>query len=103
MSPYFTPEEREALILAYAARPTHCRHYSYEPSSDGTLVGNDGGPTCAVGIDLSAPGASKCCWSEPEGACPKREEETGAERLAFAEKIISSRERAAKIMPLLGR
>lgn len=56
----------------------HCRHYSY-----------DGGPRCAVGIDLSAPGAGKKCWPiHPDSVveeCDKRAEYTDEERAAYKE------------------
>ena len=55
-----------------------CRHYSYER-------GLEGGPRCALAIDLSAPGASRPCWasSKGESTCAKREEHTDAEKQAW--------------------
>ena len=55
-----------------------CRHYSYER-------GLEGGPRCALSIDLSAPGAALPCWasSKGESTCPKREEHTDAEKQAW--------------------
>lgn len=54
----------------------HCRHYSYEG-------GFSGGPRCAAGIDLSAPGAGKPCMPEPKSECSTRVEYTEAERAAW--------------------
>ena len=51
----------------------HCRHYNYER-------GLDGGPRCAVGLDLSAPGAAKCCWPDPKIVCASRENWTDEEK-----------------------
>ena len=60
----------------------HCRHYSYER-------GFSGGPHCAKGVDLSAPGSEAPCMPDPEtwrtytGPCPQREDYTDAERAAW--------------------
>lgn len=56
----------------------HCRHYSYELESRG--------PRCALGIDLSAPGASFVCMPGKEGTrqpCPKRENWTDEEKATW--------------------
>jgi hypothetical protein len=61
----------------------HCRHYDYRHTGlEGMRTGDHGGPHCGVGIDLSGPGASKCCWPDPTAPCPKREEWTEQERAA---------------------
>lgn len=54
----------------------HCRHYSYD------VRRNENRCVCAVGCDLSAPGAAKKCMPElsRKGWCPKREEYTEEER-----------------------
>lgn len=57
----------------------HCRHYNYER-------GLDGGPRCALGIDLSAPGAAFVCMPGKEKtrqACPKREDWTDEEKATW--------------------
>lgn len=54
----------------------HCRHYSYERAQE--LL--DGGPGCAVGIDLSGPGASRRCWPNPDTPCASRENWTDEEK-----------------------
>lgn len=56
----------------------HCRHYSYAHDK------LHGGPTCALGIDLSAPGSALRCMPAPKVPCDKREEYTDAERRAWA-------------------
>lgn len=55
----------------------HCRHYSYDLGLSGK------GPQCAVGVDLSEPGSSCKCWSDPEASCAKREEYTDEERAVW--------------------
>lgn len=70
----------------------HCRHYSYERGKNYL----DGGPRCAVGIDLSAPGASFVCMpdkAETRCPCPKREEYTEAEREAWQRSVADGMER----------
>lgn len=57
----------------------HCRHYSYRHGN----VMADRGPQCAVGVDLSAPGASTACWPEPQSQCARRQEYTAEERAAW--------------------
>lgn len=57
----------------------HCRHYSYSRLE---------GPTCALGFDLSGPGASMKCWPDTPlrsrtAVCRSREEYTKAEREAW--------------------
>lgn len=55
----------------------HCRHYSYEFGLRGR------GPMCAVGCDMSAPGAALPCMpagSQRGAICERREEWTDAER-----------------------
>lgn len=54
----------------------HCRHYSYER-------GLQGGPRCALGLDLTAPGATRCCWPNPEMVCASRENWNDQEKAAW--------------------
>lgn len=54
----------------------HCRHYSYDRKGWPEV----GGPTCALGLDLSAPAASNACMPTPELTCAKREDWTAQER-----------------------
>lgn len=63
----------------------HCRHYSHER-------GMNGKPKCAVGVDLSAPGAWKTCMPPPHDPCEKREEWTADERAA----VLAKREASDK-------
>ena len=56
----------------------HCRHYSYSP-------GLSGGPCCAAGVDMSAPGSPAPCMPEPKVSCDKRENFTDAERATWKE------------------
>ncbi len=58
----------------------HCRHYSFERSAKW----EDSGPRCAIGVDLSKPGACGMCMPERRGECMRREEYTEAERLAWS-------------------
>ncbi len=68
----------------------HCRHYSYRNTGlAGYQRGDPGGPECARGVDLSAPGAGRCCWPEPKAACEKREEYTDDERAAWKAHVAS--------------
>ena len=56
----------------------HCRHYHYVRG-----FGPEHGPSCSLGIDLSAPGASFACMpdkQETRQPCPKREDYTEEER-----------------------
>lgn len=77
------------------AIPAHasdsCRHYD-------DLPGLEGGPRCAIGVDLSAPGASRPCWASSKGSglCEKREEHTDDEKQAWDEA------RTAGMLRLLG-
>lgn len=72
-----------------SSRPTHannhCRHYSYRNTGlTGFQSGDHGGPRCAVGIDLSDPGAALKCMPKPTGdGCDWREEFTDDERAAW--------------------
>ena len=93
-----TQEERAALVDYWAQKPRHCRHYSYDRSNLSMVTR---GPKCAAGIDLSAPGASKCCWPEPRGTCSKREGYTQEERRAKAEEQVAGLERTAKALTLI--
>lgn len=52
----------------------HCRHYRY-----------NNGPTCSVGVDLSAGGSALKCLPNPNGSCPKREEYTTKEHAEWKE------------------
>lgn len=59
----------------------HCRHYDY-------VLGLEGGPTCAIGIDLTKPGSSRVCMplkAAEEIRCKGREDYTEAERGAWRE------------------
>lgn len=58
----------------------HCRHYSYVLP----VTRKDSGPHCAVGIDLSEPGATKRCMPDSDCPCHAREDYTQAERDAWA-------------------
>lgn len=76
-------EERNSIMTDFGTPPPiareHCRHYNYER-------GLEGGPRCAVGIDLSVPGASFVCMPGKEGTrlpCPKRENWTAEEKAAW--------------------
>lgn len=58
----------------------HCRHYDYKMA-----LGDDRGPCCARGLDLSSPGAANVCMPKavgvvPEKVCLQREEYTATER-----------------------
>lgn len=55
----------------------HCRHYSYPLP----ITCDHPGPQCAVGLDISAPGAANPCMPNGTG-CAKREDWTAAERVA---------------------
>lgn len=57
----------------------HCRHYSYERGK--TFL--DGGPRCALGIDLSAIGAPRSCLPNPATVCPSRENWTDEEKATW--------------------
>ena len=76
-------------LLERPLRATHhCRHYSYRNTGlAGLRSGDPGGPQCALGVDLSAPRASKPCmppgtfpFQEGDRPCPLRENFTDAER-----------------------
>jgi hypothetical protein len=80
----------------------HCRHYSYKRPF--TLP--DSGPCCALGIDLSAPGASFVCMPEKgkiAQACQRREEYTDAERAAWQAAVAASAQRLGKAVQALPR
>lgn len=70
----------------------HCRHYDYVITAP-----MKGGPVCAIGVDLSAPAATKPCMPGGTG-CAKREEFTDAERAAWDAYRAHRLEAAAKIM-----
>lgn len=74
----------------------HCRHYSYEG-------GMKGGPRCAAGVDMTAPGSTRPCMplDGKAPACDKREEFTQPEREAWAAYRADSMIRMSKIMPLV--
>lgn len=59
----------------------HCRHYSYS----GGVATDGGGPKCASGVNLSAPGAARVCMPDAKEAvaCDLREEFLPAEREAW--------------------
>lgn len=63
----------------------HCRHYSHES-------GLSGKPRCAVGVDLSAPGAWNPCMPPPHDPCERRQEWTDDERAA----VLAKRDASAK-------
>jgi predicted RNA-binding Zn-ribbon protein involved in translation (DUF1610 family) len=87
----------------------HCRHYSYRNTGlAGLRSGDHGGPQCALGIDLSAPGASKACM--PAGTfpalphdqqCASRADYTAAERAEWKRWTDSRLERMRTIMPMI--
>lgn len=75
----------------------HCRHYSY-------VGGMQGGPRCARGADLNAPGAAQPCMpaankaGKPFPFCGLREEYTDAERETWMRWYERRMEAQAKIM-----
>lgn len=96
-----TEEEREALITLIAAQPAHCRHYSYRRDMEGLGI-MDCGPHCAIGVPLVLPGASKCCWPNPEPPlCAKREEVPEAERRSKAAFTIDRMRRTALVLEVI--
>lgn len=75
----------------------HCRYYSYN------LQGVRG-PSCAKGIDLSAPGAANVCMPRglnAKGFCQARQEYSAQERDDWKKWQASVLERLAQIMPLI--
>ena len=66
-----------------------CRHYGYD---------NGSGPACALGLDLTAPGASRRCWSD-DRTCPSRADYTDEERAAWKTWLGS---RLARLRAALG-
>lgn len=68
----------------------HCRHYSYETGIQGR------GAMCALGIDLSSPGAWYACSPDPKGECAKRENYTDEERASWKVWLDASIERLGK-------
>lgn len=80
---------------------SHCRHYSYNRDP-----GRDPGPTCALGVDLTGPGASRSCWpvDTSTGAgvgCDRREEYTDDERAAWQVYADARVARMRLIVPLI--
>ena len=78
----------------------HCRHYSYMRDR------LDRGPTCALGLDLTGPGASRKCWpvDTSTGAgcgCDRREEYTEAERAAWGDYVAARTARMVLILPAI--
>jgi len=68
----------------------HCRHYSYDTRRA------PGGARCAVGCDLTKPGAIRACLPNlKDSPCSKREEYTSEERDAAVERSNQSVERFA--------
>lgn len=68
----------------------HCRHYSYELGFRGR------GPMCAVGCDMTAPGASLPCMppgSQHGATCGRREDWTDEERASWQDWSDHHRER----------
>lgn len=63
----------------------NCRHYSYNLGGRGSA--------CALGIDLSTPGASNPCWGDADGGCNLREDYTAEERAAWREWVDGSIDR----------
>ncbi len=88
MTPDFTPPLRAT---------GHCRHYSYK---HGDLM-SDRGPQCAVGCDLSAPGASRACWPSHEAECASRQEYTDEERAAWRVWMRKSMDRLSRAIDAL--
>jgi hypothetical protein len=61
----------------------HCRHYSYS----GSILTDGGGPKCARGMNLSAPGSASTCMPDTANVtpCPSREEYTENERAGWTD------------------
>lgn len=72
----------------------HCRHYSYE-------TGLEGGPRCAVDVDLSAPGACLACMPDPKRDCALREDWTAEDRATWESYATASRLRMIAAMAAL--
>lgn len=87
----------------------HCRHYSYRNTGlSGRQRGDMGGPQCALGIDLSAPRASKACMpagtfpvQDGDMPCASRADYTEAERAEWKRWADASLERMRIIMPMI--
>ncbi|WP_321336501.1 hypothetical protein [Breoghania sp.] len=58
----------------------HCRHYDYK----NTPGSGDYGPSCALGFDLTAPGAWRRCAPDPDIGCASRSDYTDEERAAWS-------------------
>lgn len=77
----------------------HCRHYKFRMTAP-----MQGGPVCAIGVDLNPPGAARCCMPEParDGfSCAQREEYTETERQAWEAYRMHRMEAQAQIMVLI--
>jgi hypothetical protein len=69
------------------------------------MRGDFGGPTCAAGVDLSSPGASRMCWPDPDRPCSAdtREEFTEAERAEWEAYAARSMQRTGVVMQAIPR
>lgn len=87
----------------------HCRHYNYRNMGlAGLRSGDPGGPQCALGINLSAPAASKACMpagtfpvQDGDTACASRADYTDAERAEWKAWTDALLERMRLIMPAI--
>ena len=79
----------------------HCRHYSYSMEA---FRRGDGGPQCAVGCVLSAPGSSQPCMppdNQHGATCSAREDWTEEERSAWKAWSAHHRERMLVVFAAL--
>lgn len=86
-----------AADLKARLRPRHCRHYDFSMK----IIE----PMCAVGVDLSGPGASRMCMPDPTGPlrCTLREEWSEAESEQQAREMFAAVKRGDKIMAEIPR
>lgn len=75
----------------------HCRHYSFDLQA---LRSGGAGPCCALGLDLSAPGASTLCMPEThrKGVCGLRQDHGAEERAAWKAWQQQSIERSLRVL-----
>jgi hypothetical protein len=75
------------------ATAIHCRHYDCKMPQIETV--------CALGVDLTAPGASVVagCWNPRGGSCDKREPYTAEEIAAAEENHDAAMRRVFEIVP----
>lgn len=79
----------------------HCRHYSYSIES---FREGGGGPQCAAGCDMSAPGSALPCMpldSQRGATCSKREEWTDKERAEWEAWVDHHRARMLAVFSVL--